>query len=338
VTGHVRGTLVLVIVAAVLLPGCGSDGESVSGWLASDATSVIFLRWTRTGDSVTGTLRFANLDGEEVEASDSSFTGSISGGDISLTVGGFFGGRTLTGTLDDERLTLLLPDESGLLIPVEFRPSTVEAFNGLVGDLSAEAEAARAARQEREATDAAHKELDDATQRLRQALNGVNARPMREAVEEAERRLDKDVEAAIANLEATGEDVDQHEFGKQDVEFALMDVGFALDDVGFAVDDARGLFGEEAVRDALASLDEAVAAVRRADAEVRSLVGGERPQVQSLTDQAEQRSSEAEAELADLRARLDALTERARERWEYAVSVAESAGVEVEDRSGFGRE
>ena len=96
---HIR---VRALIAAIAVALAGWGGSNANEWLAEGSDGVAFLQWTRTDDSVTGTLAIAHREfsaGEEqpryeVEAESISFTGVIDGSSVTLTLEQGFGFTT----------------------------------------------------------------------------------------------------------------------------------------------------------------------------------------------------------------------------------------------------
>src|SRR5262249_59615601 len=85
VIGAAAVAAMALIVALVLISRHGSANP---GYLAQDPGDVTFVQWTRTGDSLTGTITISVEDPSSgtVQSQDLPFTGTISGSSVTLTL------------------------------------------------------------------------------------------------------------------------------------------------------------------------------------------------------------------------------------------------------------
>lgn len=109
--------------------------QSQRGFLATSPQWVQFIHWTETGQQITGYMEIAQLDSTNSSGLQSNYmaiSGTQSGQDINLsveTVG------TITGTLIDNTLTLVVPQQNGTLANETFYPATVDDYNNALAGL-----------------------------------------------------------------------------------------------------------------------------------------------------------------------------------------------------------
>jgi chromosome segregation ATPase len=88
---------------------------------------------------LSGQLQAFGVKGQGAKRTDSKnapFTGSRDdSNNVSLRFAGFFTDRTVTGTLSDDTLSLILPQSNGTLSTVEFRKASVSEYNSEVEKL-----------------------------------------------------------------------------------------------------------------------------------------------------------------------------------------------------------
>lgn len=313
--------------------------EEFSGWLFADQTSVVFTRWIETEPgALTGSFRVAFLgDGESVSVWDGSLVGSRTGEELALTVEGIAAlNETVTGTLADDAVTLLLPQPDGRIRPLELLPASVADFNAAVDALAARGGSARDDRERAEAEQEAREQLAAAKQSVVRHIDLANARDMEASVLDAESILGRDVEQAIAELEVVI-DGEQGDFYADEVGFALDAVGFALDSVGFEVDAAR-TYGRDRALSSARNLRDAVGALTETADWTEAILGNPDPDVPSLAAEGRAKASAVEASVDELDADLITLGNRATERWAYAADIAAEAGATVRGRTGYGRD
>jgi len=147
------------MVAALALGGCGgskaivpSSGIGVSptapsttsvtsreqspeqtqrGYLSGASNGVLFIQWTRTGGTVTGTFSEAYIDPSsptQVQTESDSFTGIISGSSVTLNLGDVH----WTGTLNGSTLILNHSASDGSIMTSTFQPATVAEYDANV--------------------------------------------------------------------------------------------------------------------------------------------------------------------------------------------------------------
>jgi hypothetical protein len=120
-----------------------SSGNDQKGYLYSDGEGVIFLQWTEINSKLNGQMNVFHAKGgrgKSTERFSHSFEGVSDGKNISLNFTGSpwterLGGKTLTGTISESELTLVIPASSGALAPVKFNAGTVEQYNQAVLDI-----------------------------------------------------------------------------------------------------------------------------------------------------------------------------------------------------------
>jgi hypothetical protein len=123
----------VVVVAIGLAAGCGGSSSGSASYLGRAPGLVLFLQWTRSGRSLTGSAEVAEMpatDSYDVSSDDLSFTGTINGDSVSLRFDSPVGGaRTLTGHLHGKALDRSIPTESGALKDLQFSSSSTSGYN-----------------------------------------------------------------------------------------------------------------------------------------------------------------------------------------------------------------
>ncbi|MDQ0030136.1 hypothetical protein [Arthrobacter bambusae] len=170
-----------VIVAAslvLLLAGCGSSGRSADGgnsglasrgYLSKSANGAAFIQLTVTGQSLSGTLDVAGLNGPDVKTQHGSFTGSENGQSLTLTFAQGLGFSTnMSGSVTNDGLTLNFPRSDGAIENMAFAPSDTGVYNAAVQQLQTSANDTRAS----QAAAARQVQLNAAVSRAAQATNG----------------------------------------------------------------------------------------------------------------------------------------------------------------------
>lgn len=141
-----------------------SPGSTQPGFLAYASNGALFIQWTRTGDTVTGTLSESYTEPSnpaQVTSESHSFTGVISGSSITLTLDS---GNNWNGTLSSSALTLSYTASDGTLRTFTFNQATVSDYNNAVAAVTAQGHAAANAQAQAQATQQAQQDLDqDAT-------------------------------------------------------------------------------------------------------------------------------------------------------------------------------
>jgi len=121
-----------------------ASGNDQSGYLHADVESVLFLQWTEINGKLNGQMNvfFAKGSrGKSTGTSSHSFEGVSDGKNISLNFTGSqwtdgLGGRTWTGTISGDELSLVIPANNGTLSPVKFSAGTVAQYNQAVNGIT----------------------------------------------------------------------------------------------------------------------------------------------------------------------------------------------------------
>ncbi|GAA2375208.1 hypothetical protein [Dactylosporangium salmoneum] len=103
------------------------------------------IQVTRQGGNLAGTLdqvEVRTTTATAVTPTHAAFTGTVDGTAITLTFPGGLGFVTnISGTMSDDTMTLQAPQGDGTVTPVTLKPSTIDAYNSLVGVVQASAAA-----------------------------------------------------------------------------------------------------------------------------------------------------------------------------------------------------
>jgi hypothetical protein len=135
-------TAILAVTAVALVAGVlattgllsGSKSEQgLRGWIYRDSTSAVFVQWTRTGNTVQGSMSVADLDSAEdtsVTTYDVAFTGTVGGHSVSLTFTRLLGSATtVAGQLGGSNSVLSLPQSDGSLQSITLHPAATAEYN-----------------------------------------------------------------------------------------------------------------------------------------------------------------------------------------------------------------
>jgi cob(I)alamin adenosyltransferase len=149
------------------------SASSLRGFLAIASNGALFIQWTRTGNTVRGTLSeaYRNLsDPTQAQSESHPVTGIISGSSITLTIDS---GDNWNGTLEGSRLTLSYANNDGSLKTFDFRPASVDDYNAAVANVQASAGEAQSQRQQAQAAQQARAAAQRARQQARDSANAV---------------------------------------------------------------------------------------------------------------------------------------------------------------------
>jgi hypothetical protein len=178
----------LAIVAVLVVAGGVSAGiwllQGGSTWpsslLAHGPSDAVFLQWTRSGNSVTGSISEAyqsSTDPTQVGKNRASFTGVISGSSITLT---FPLGDNWTGTIKGSTVSLTITAADGSLQTLVLKPASLDEYNAAVSEVQTTVQQAADLQAQQQQTQQAEQQVDtDASaltndlQSLKQATAGV---------------------------------------------------------------------------------------------------------------------------------------------------------------------
>lgn len=147
------GALVVVYAAgSVKNDGSSSPGSSTptstangaeeangpASFIGHASNAVMFIQWTRSGRSVTGSLREAieKAGTLSLESADHSFTGVIAGKGITLNLSGALGeGTAYVGEVKEDGFKLTVPGQGSNLITINFEPGEVSGYDAATKQL-----------------------------------------------------------------------------------------------------------------------------------------------------------------------------------------------------------
>ncbi len=142
-----RGWQTAMVLFMVLLTGaliaCGDSGPT--SFVGKASNSVIFVEWTREGSRLEGTFRQALIkpgDPTTVDENAAPLSGTVSGSDVTLRIGGELLGRTMTGKLDGSTLELRMDGAAGGILDVKFEEGESDDYNAGLANLQADADQA----------------------------------------------------------------------------------------------------------------------------------------------------------------------------------------------------
>lgn len=161
------------MAAGLLLSGCQKD---ISGtYLASDKGAVCWLQLVRTPDShLSGQLATSVIEPDGTVHQDSApITGAVDGGNVTVSATRFLGldTRTLSGTLEGDRLTLSGPEGT----PFVLRRADVEDYQHHVAELRSKAGQVVAAKK----TADTHAEVERAMAQITENIDNLVVRMQR---------------------------------------------------------------------------------------------------------------------------------------------------------------
>ena len=331
-----RGATKLILVAlalALTLPACGR--RDANEWIADASDGAVFIQWTRSDDSLTGTLVVARVEESregddvsyEVDTETAAFTGVVSGENVTLTLQQGFGFTSnWNGTLAGDELTLTFPTHDGPLTTLRFRPGSRDDYNAVVAELreaAAEAQAAfeeeQAAKAEQAAVAAQHRELEDLVTSVRTTLAEVTrtGRDANDALAGAPAALQTARDALGATRQALDAARslprgDEQCYAADEVAYAADEVTYAADEVGYVLADADAALRTD--RDAIRRLNEGFDYLQDA-----LLTAGYTPanapteaEVADAVVRANARIKEIRHAMADIRAQADAIVQEAK--------------------------
>jgi hypothetical protein len=121
----------------------GAVINAAKGWVYTDPASALFIQWTQTGSSLTGSLAEAYLqtaDAQTVSTQNDAFSGVVSVDSVYLTFPQGFGTVTnLSVQIQGVNLVLSLPQQDGTLLPVTLSPGAATDYNQAVAALQSQA-------------------------------------------------------------------------------------------------------------------------------------------------------------------------------------------------------
>jgi hypothetical protein len=113
-------------------PSSSTLDSSPAGYLGSGPSGVEFIQWTESQGRLSGqyqTLYVTEDNPLQVKNQNAAFTGILNASNMSLTFSALGFSTTWIGTLKDDTLTLVKPNQNGLLITDLLRPGTVDDYN-----------------------------------------------------------------------------------------------------------------------------------------------------------------------------------------------------------------
>ena len=255
-TWGARARLAVVATAALLAMGCNAGaqlgqacggGDLIRGWVGEFSDGAMFVTWTDRDGALSGSLDFSRLVAAEgagaltVDSQSTSFDGQREDGQVTLSLQHGLGAVTnLSGEVDEDELTLLLPQADGALQTVTLKEGCSDTYNAALDGLNSAAAADLDRVANEAATEAAadeflnaFDEVEAVVTELQQAADELNA-----AVDEARQGI-PGVEAALADARSALEDLRTavaNDGGSDTDGFAVDDASYAFDDADYSVD------------------------------------------------------------------------------------------------------
>ncbi|GEM_PF-4737194 len=131
-------TLIPTLATATATPdvAVSNAARGLQGYVAADDSGAVFITWTESGGTLSGTMQVAQPDLKSqsgVQATSASFTGTRSGNHVTLTIPQGLGiASTIAGEFNGPLLTLYFPQKSGTITPVVFHSGTAADYNQAV--------------------------------------------------------------------------------------------------------------------------------------------------------------------------------------------------------------
>jgi hypothetical protein len=117
----------------------GAEEENgPASFIGHASNAVMFIQWTRSGNSVTGSLReaTAKADALSLESTDRAFTGTVAGNGITLNLSGALGESTAyVGEVEENGFKLTVPGQGSSLITIAFEPGEVSGYDAATKEL-----------------------------------------------------------------------------------------------------------------------------------------------------------------------------------------------------------
>ena len=122
-------SVVCVAAIVVTVAACGGSGDGPATFLSKDDESAIQVKWTRTGDDVSGSLSAAQVTQAqaqpelfstapapgEIQDQTTAFTGTVREDSVRLLLGSGTQTNRVNGRLDGDTLEITIPQEQGVL-------------------------------------------------------------------------------------------------------------------------------------------------------------------------------------------------------------------------------
>jgi hypothetical protein len=118
----------------------GNGAEETNGpaaFVGHATNGVMFIQWTRSGDSVTGSLQEAitkRPSGSGLSSNEAAFTGVIHGNGVTLNTTGAES-KAFVGELKGDGFALTVPGQNSRLITINFEPGEVASYNAATKEL-----------------------------------------------------------------------------------------------------------------------------------------------------------------------------------------------------------
>jgi hypothetical protein len=114
------------------------EANGPASFIGHASNAVMFIQWTRSGGSVTGSLREAisKAGALRLESADRAFTGTVAGKGITLNLSGALGESTAyVGEVKENGFTLTVPGQGSSLITINFEPGEVSGYDAATKQL-----------------------------------------------------------------------------------------------------------------------------------------------------------------------------------------------------------
>ncbi len=170
-----RAPMGLVVGVLIVATACASRSSVPTSYLGRlPGSEVVFLQWTRTGQSAKGSLTIAYIDPRDptrVSTEDDAFTGVLNGSSVTLSLASAFASgsglvHTLHGSLAGSGLSISVTTNNGSIQTVALTPATVADYNAAIRPLQAQAAATLQQQQAQQEIEAKQQAIDQASQQL----------------------------------------------------------------------------------------------------------------------------------------------------------------------------
>lgn len=251
-----------VIISLTVFPGLTYTQDSSEGYLRATKNEVMFIQLAQLRGRVSGQMQVVSLEGRNnthTKAQSVSFSGVVSGSQVSVVFRGFLTERTILGNLSRSKLTLSLPQANGRIATVVFARASVRQYNTAITLLEKEAANVNRETQQRNYEkqinnniQVAFDQLAEQTSQLRQRTN---------------------FDPELNSFREHWEQMQQHavEFGNTpSSRYLLSNVTFDASNIRY---DRRSLgFETKSVQDQINNVEQAIAKLRKAWADLQSAI------------------------------------------------------------------
>ncbi|MFC5405105.1 hypothetical protein [Cohnella soli] len=110
------------------------EDNSPVGFVLSSPGQASFIRWSESEGKISGQLQIATISEKRIQSASHVFTGEQTKDEINVTFAWTdgFAGKSWTGKIGDNKLTLFIPSSDGKIASIEFSKGSIEDYNNAV--------------------------------------------------------------------------------------------------------------------------------------------------------------------------------------------------------------